>query len=73
MYDRLSKEAISVLLINDFKEIMKLFFGPFLIAFFIQKSPNSTPLLSIYYFLAYFFSSIFWLISGKYANNNTNG
>ncbi len=69
MYDRLSKEAISVLLINDFKEIMKLFFGPFLIAFFIQKSPNSTPLLSIYYFLAYFFSSIFWLISGKYANN----
>ena len=69
MYEEISKEGISIILINDFKEIMKLFFGPFLVAFFIQQNPNSTYLISMYYFLAYFFASFLWLLSGWFANN----
>ena len=68
--NKISKEGLSVILINDFKEIMKLFFGPFLIAFFIQKSENSVPLLAIYYFLIYLFSSIFFIVVGRVINNN---
>ena len=47
------KEENTIIVINSLKEIMKIFLGPFLTAYFIKVSQESILYLSIYYIISY--------------------
>ena len=69
MKKSLNKESLALIGISCLKSIASIFLGPFLVAYFIQKTESSISELAMFYMLSYLFSIILWYFIAWITNN----